>query len=256
MRRALLSLLLCLAVLLTLAACGASKPDDTPTQPTDPTEITKEPTTPPETTAPTEPPTEPEETESQSREPEGTRMSLDQLQLLQWKLAEDQEHWYTVLFGQTFTKPSEIDARFVFATGIPYSNQAELTQAETDGIMEQYETELKYEVWRISREKVEEVLEAYLNLSPEEMDEVDWAGLYYLESTDCYYNHGGGSNIVWPIFREGYILDDNTRAIYYTRYMPGEEGSEGTTLYRAVLWEDPDVQGDPWKILEITEVEP
>ena len=258
-----LSLLLLLSLLLTLAACVPSGTQDT-TPSTDPVETTT-PTEPPETTPPTEPeettaPTEPEETEPvetepQSREPEGTRMSLDQLQLFQWTLAEDEEHWYTVLFGTTFTRPSEMKVRNFFGNGMPYSPEAELTQAERAALEEQRGGELNYEVWRISREKVEEVLENYLNLSPDKFDKVDWSGMYYLESTDCYYGHDGGSFIVWPIFREGYILDDNTRVIYYTHYMPGEEGSEGSTLYRAVLWEDPELQGDPWKILEITKVD-
>lgn len=256
----LIALLICLMLLLTMVACTAQEDHTPPT--TDPQQTTAP--TPPETeephteetTAPTE--TEPEETEPQiqSREPEGVRMTLDQLQMFQWKLAEDEEHWYTVLFGTTFTNPAEMKVKNFFGNGMPYSNPVELTQEEMDALAEQRGSELKYSVWRISREKVEEVLANYLNLSPEEMAEVDWTGMYYLESTDSYYGHGGGSMVVWPIFREGYILDDDTRVIYYTHYKAGEHGSEGSTLYRAVLWNDPEVRADQWKILEVTEVNP
>ena len=244
-----LSLLLLLSLLLTLAACGGR------TRPTtDPTVTTTAPTDPPvETTVPTEPEeTEPVETQSQTREPEGTPLTLQELGRIHWRMAEDKDGWYEAALAVPFADPLDVNCLYLVGNGAPNDPRtpSELTPEEETYLKQFKESPTEYSVCRIPRETLENVLCTYFPLTEEDLPLAGAQSLVYYEATDCYYAWLTGTETILPVFLEGYHMPDGTIVLYYM-----DAFEDPAILRRAVLQEDPEYRV-PYLVLEVTIAEP
>ena len=252
--------LVLLALLLAFSACTSSGMGDT--TPSKAPVNTTAPTLPPETTAPTEPPvettvpTEPEETDPQLQfqhlEPEGEPLTEKALQYLVWDLAHtDPDYWYEMIFTLEFTDPLEINVRWLLCCGIPGElATADLTPEEEQFFLDNdLEAALHMDVDRIPRETAETMLLTYFDLTPEDLSQMNFDNVLYFPETDCYYGLNNSYEGITPHFLEGYRMEDGTRIVYFTR-------DSYSGIWRAVLRKDAHIMGCPYKVLQITKVEP
>lgn len=238
------ALLALLALLFALCACGIAGSDSTAPSTLSPE---SEETTPIDQQSPTDTALQ---LQFQDREPDAVPMAEDALQRLHWRLATDAEGWYEVILKMEFTDPKAMDCYFLFCNGIPNAPTPELTGDEIAFLSEIHDNPTRYDVDYISREKVAEVFCSYFNLTPDEAAEMDMSDLIYMESTDNYYSLQNSANSAYPVFLEGYVLDEYTTAVYYCYSFQYDD------VYRAVFWYDRELSGEPYKVLEVTKVEP
>lgn len=181
---------------------------------------------------------EPEETQPQLLEPGGTPMTPQQLARLHWQLAEDEEGWYEAVLASEFTDPKAVNLFQIFGNGVPNASREpgnpDITQEELDHLTQTLGYDpTSYDITRIPRKTIEQVLCTYYGLTPEEAAAVDpGSGLIYYEATDSYYALQNSYGYITPYFHEGYTMPDGTIVVYYC------DAFSTLMFYRAVLREN------------------
>lgn len=122
---------------------------------------------------------------------------------------------YNSALTSTYESPAFINLRF-FLEGVSKHHAAQLTEEEQAAFAD-YGIE-NMEVFRYTREEVDEYLQQYFGITSADLDEIAVRNLNYLESTDCFYiftngwdDHVSGVNV---IFTEPQA--DGTVLMYYT----------------------------------------
>lgn len=113
-----------------------------------------------------------------------------------------------------YTDPSQINLRLLFYRGFSDESQTP-TDAEREEL--QGKVTLELDLRRLPVEKMNQVLSRYLGITVDEMDVSSFAGLVYLESTNCYYFSVGDVEYV-DNFKAIRVenMEDGTVRLYYT----------------------------------------
>jgi len=92
-----------------------------------------------------------------------------------------------------YADPSQINLRLLFYMG--FSDESwELTDVEREEL--QGKVTLELDVRRLPAEKINQVLIQHFGITLEEVDVSGFAGLTYLESTNCYYFATGDADFL------------------------------------------------------------
>lgn len=162
-------------------------------------------------------------------------------------LYDEMEHLQT-LFGTMgtvyntslclrYNSPAELILYYLFYNG--FDDGVPLTEEETDALKDVLMLEL--DVFRLPASKMDDCLQTYFDISLEELDESCFAGLYYLESTDCYYMAHSDFLCTEPTFLAMTQNADGTLSIYYDPDFYFGGGS----------WEDNVVINDEYFVLTV-----
>lgn len=201
-----LALLLVLGILF-LAACHPAAPQDPGSSAPETSESTQ-----------TEPsqadPTEPSQTEpTQQTEPteEDLLAKLDAL--------FGGNTWYNIALTSFYETPEQIDLKcFVNNTLIPYGG--DLTDEESN-FLSQYTDMFWMDIRRIDSEDIEEVLQQYLGIGLEDLENPDHPQLPYWEETDCYYLIANDADYTEDFHAEAVeVAEDGTICLTYTCNFP------------------------------------
>ena len=241
----LICLLLTLALLGSLWACGPAPVDGT--QESEPPSSS----TPPETDPPTEstgPSTEPPETEPQETDfvpPEGTLLTEDELAYYQQLFSyhfngyeEGSLEWYNIVLFVEFDCPENVDWYMFFLNGTNRNAYAPLSDAEA-AFVEAGGFPMDKDVRRLPAAEMDSIAMQYLGLTIAESNQVGLDGMLYYPDTDCYYAYGGGTILMDGfVIHSGAVLEDGTIRLYYNDDIYGERVitlksrmSEGETGY-------------------------
>jgi len=134
-----------------------------------------------------------------------------------------------------FESPEKADLNRIFYDQ-DLDEAGELTDAEKAFLGKQSAIDLNLDVVRVSREKMETVLQEYLKLSLEEMDGMGLDQFVYFEDTDCYYHSKGDSGVTAFKITGGTDLGNGYMEIYYTvldtwsRVLTLHNASDGYTV--------------------------
>lgn len=219
-RTALLSTCL---LLLLLASCKSTPAAD-PTAPTT-TEATAAPTA--ATTAPvvptteaTEPPTEaPTFPSAPTVLGNFTQEDADLFtELFLPKQAEDGTwpvNYYNMLLSTEFTAPEKANLRRLFYDQ-DLDEAGELTEAEKKFLATQSQIALELDVVRVSKKKVEDILQSHLGLTLGEMEGVGLDRMAYFGDTGCYYSSHGDVGVSIFEVLGGTWKEDGTAEVYYS----------------------------------------
>ena len=197
-----LALLLVLGILF-LAACRPAAPQDPGSSAPETSESTQ-----------TEPsqadPTEPSQTEpTQQTEPteEDLLAKLDAL--------FGGNTWYNIALTSFYETPEQIDLKcFVNNTLIPHGE--DLTDEEYN-FLSQYTDMFWIDIRRIDSEDIEEVLQQYLGIGLEDLENPDHPQLPYWEETGCYYLIANDADYTEGFHAEAVeVSEDGTICLTYT----------------------------------------
>lgn len=216
-------LLTCLLLLLLLASCKSTPAADPTAPPT--TEATAAPTT--ATTAPTVPTTEATEPPTEaptfpSAPPilgNFTQEDTDLFtELFRHKQAEDGTwpvNYYNMLLSTEFTSPEKANLRRIFYDQ-DLDEAGELTEAEKKFLATQEQIALQLDVVRVSKKKMEDILQSHLGLTLGEMEGAGLDQMAYFANTGCYYSSHGDVGIMSFQPLGGTWKEDGSAEVYYS----------------------------------------
>ena len=213
-----------LILCMLLAACMPAV--DTP----EPTGDSTQPTENPNTQEPTEDPVQPTDA------PEDPRLA--EFDALFGPLNSG----YNWALTSLYEDPTDVNLKEMFYNGFPGESQKP-TDAEWEELKDLPGFDINYDLVRLPVDKMNQVLTQCFGITLEDVDAAGFAGLVYLESTDCYYRMctdvGRVENFKATAVEE---LEDGTIRLYYTgNSIVLKEGEVGVAVLKPV--------GDGYQIL-------
>lgn len=201
-----LALLLVLGILF-LAACRPAAPQDQGSSAPETSESTQ---TEPSQADPTEP--------SQTEPTQQTKPTEEDL-LAKLDALFGGNTWYNIALTSFYETPEQIDLKcFVNNTLIPYGG--DLTDEESN-FLSQYTDMFWMDIRRIDSEDIEEVLQQYLGIGLEDLENPDHPQLPYWEETDCYYLIANDADYTEDFHAEAVeVAEDGTICLTYTCNFP------------------------------------
>lgn len=201
-----LALLLVLGILV-LAACRPAAPQDQGSSAPETSESTQ---TDPSQADPTEP--------SQTEPTQQTKPTEEDL-LAKLDALFGGNTWYNIALTSFYETPEQIDLKcFVNNTLIPYGG--DLTDEESN-FLSQYTDMFWMDIRRIDSEDIEEVLQQYLGIGLEDLENPDHPQLPYWEETDCYYLIANDADYTEDFHAEAVeVAEDGTICLTYTCNFP------------------------------------
>lgn len=225
---AVISMVLICAIVAGCAAAGSTSAQQDPEK--DPT-VTTTPTSTPETspsTNPTTKPTDPKPTEPKPTDPTPTEPIQPQPDTPAEELAKfnalfgDYDSWYNKALTSEYTTPEQINLEYLFYNGFAEESRdatdAELSELKAVIENRDFADMIQYlEIIRLPVDKMNQVLQDYFGITLEDVDDTGFDGMYYLESTNCYYLMH--TDAVWTedfnaISVE--YMEDGSILVYYT----------------------------------------
>lgn len=175
-------------ICLLMAACQSAVANPTGQTSTDPLPTTTALTDP--TTVPSDPTTIPITTVSQE---EAELEAFNEL--FKWMGPDRNPYYWTT--GYEYSSPTEIMLINFFSGG--FLGERERTDEEFEELLKLSKNpealELTGEINRLPKDKMEADLQAVYGISLEDLPDSAFDGLYYLESTDCYYIHQSAPSV-------------------------------------------------------------
>ena len=214
-----LILLMCVFSAMIFTACGnaaqqgsAPSTNQTSTQSTPPASSSTQSTPPPSSST------------NQSGSSGSTDSSNDSAPLE--ALFADLSGWYNAALTSQYTNPSDLNLMLFFSAGFPDQPQTP-TDEEWAALSQLPGFYPEMDLIRLPAAQMDAVLTQYFGILLDDMAESAFAGLVYLDSTDCYYFMATG-----PIRIEGFkatatnVLEDGTIQLQYQ----SASGISGTAI--------------------------
>lgn len=249
-----IALLLVLTIVTGCAFSGAAT--RSATDPSDSTQPTTEGTTPTTeaTTPTTEVPPTTEVTPPTTVPPttDGNELDLDYFNaLFRNNFVDGKRNGFYAATTDTFPAFNTLSLKYYFELGYP--DEPEVTKAELEELAKIAPIGLQnYVCKRLPKDKVAAELKAVFDISLSDLRKVDLRGLYYLESTDCYYCFQ-----TRPLTNPGFVSalaaeqnDDGTVSVLYTNGFQ-TEGEEHQ--YKIILKK---LKGGIYRVLSNDRVSP
>ncbi|MBQ3000736.1 MAG: hypothetical protein IJD63_03200 [Oscillospiraceae bacterium] len=208
----LFALLLILCVLFVACTPATNTPDTTE----DPTQATDDPNTPDPTENPTQAAEDPRLAEFDA-------------------LFGPMNSRYNWALTSQYADPTYVNLKELFYNGFS-DESAKPTDAEWEELKDLPGFDSNYDLVRLPVDKMNQVLTQYFGITLEDVNAAGFAGLAYLESTDCYYRMCTDASTV-ENFKATAVeeLEDGTVRLYYTgsSYALGRNGA-GVAVLRPV----------------------